>query len=217
VTLRALVIDNGIGAADGFRDRPEIVFDRAMTGPNFQPQLDRYDLLVVPNGCDHIAMYRIRDEVRAMLYAGKSLFCFCGWFTDWIPGNRWIHDNRHATRDMRHFAGDDSRGLLDGVDLGYLDHNRHGISGWWSCGYIETGTPESVLVRDTWGRALIVSDESTTPGFMFLTASGPLGDFPESSSWSPLGKLYRNVLDYAIVRTDGRNSRFSRNEIKVRS
>jgi len=200
MALRALIIDNGIGADGAFPDRPEVVFDRAATGPGFAPDLSCYDLLVVPNGSDHVAMFGMRDQVREMLDAGKAVFCFCGWFTDWVPGNRWIHDNEHPTREMRHFAANDPHGLLQGFDLAYLDHNQHGISGWWACGYIETADPNSVLVRDTWGRAVIVADESTTPGFMFLTASGPVGDFPSTSSWSPLGTLYRNALDFVIRR-----------------
>lgn len=199
--LHALIIDNGIGGDRTFPDRPDLVFDRAVTGPDFAPDLSRYELLVVPNGCDHLAMYGVRDQVRAMLDAGKAVFCFCGWFTDWIPGNRWIHDNKYPTRDMRYFAANDPHGLLEGFDLASLDCNEQGISGWWACGSIETANEDSVLVRDTWGRAVIVADGSTTPGFLFLTASGPVGDFPQSTSWGSLGSLYRNALNFVIQRS----------------
>jgi hypothetical protein len=198
--LKALIIDNGIGAAESYPDREDIVFDRVRTGPGFCPDLDQYDLLIIPNGADHVAMFGIRNQVRAMLDAGKSLFCFCGWFLDWIPGNRWVHDNSHPTREMRHFVGNDPRGLLDGLEMEFLDHNRHGISGWWACGYIEPTDKNAVLIKDTWGRAVAVADETTTSGFLFLTASGPVGDYSASPTWKPLGNLYNNAVRHVIRR-----------------
>lgn len=200
MALRGLVIDNGIGAGAAFPDRDDVVFDRATTGSDFAPDLSRYDLLIVPNGADHVAMFRLRDQVREMLAAGKSLFCFCGWYLDWIPGHRWRHDNSHATRDVRHFAKTDRLGLLEGFDLAALDHNRHGISGWWACGYIEPAADETVLVTDTWGRALVIADDTTTNGFLFLTASGPVGSYGASPTWSPLRILYENAIRHAVRR-----------------
>jgi hypothetical protein len=200
--LKGLIIDNGIGSGRGYPDQDEIVFDRVTTSRNFRPDLSRYDLLIVPNGADHVAMFRIRDQVREMLAAGKAVFCFCGWFTDWIPGHRWVHDNSHPTKEMRHFPGSDPQGLMKGFEPAFLDHNQHGISGWWACGYIESDDPETVLVRDTWGRGVVIADGITTNGFLFLTASGPVGDYSSYPAWSPLAILYKNMLKHVIDRAN---------------
>lgn len=202
--MKALVIDNGTGAAAAYPDREGLTFDVARTGPDFAPVLDACDLLVVPNGADHVAMHAIRDDVRRFLARGGALFCFCGWFLDWIPGHRWVHDNSHPTREMRHFAGDDPLGLLRGVDLKGFDFNRHGISGWWACGYIETPAGAHVVIRDTWGRTVAVADDATTGGFLFLTASGPVGDYSRYGDTGPVGQLYNNLLQYVQARDPGR-------------
>jgi hypothetical protein len=196
-TLRALVIANGIGSEEAYPAREGLSIDVAEVGPGFAPDLSGYDLLIAPNGTDHVALFRIRDDIRAFLDRGGSLFCFCGWFLDWIPGHRWIHDNSHPTREMRHHPGDDPSGLLCGVELKELDFNKHGISGWWACGYIEPAAGADVLVRDSWGRALVVSDETTTNGFLFLTASGPVGDYSRYGYTGPLQILYDNILSHA--------------------
>ena len=65
--LKGLIIDNGIGSGGGYPDQPEIVFDRVVTGRHFQPDLSPYDLLIVPNGADHVAMLRLQDQVKQML------------------------------------------------------------------------------------------------------------------------------------------------------
>ncbi len=200
MTLKALVIDNGLGSIDAFPPHEQITFDSVTTGPGFAPDLLPYDILIVPNGADHVAMFRIREQVRQFLDAGKVVFCFCGWFMDWLPGNRWIHDNTKLTRDMRHFARNDPHGILEDVDLAQLDHNSHGISGWWACGYIETANPNSVIIADTWGRAIMVADETTTNGLMFLTASGPLGDYSRGRSKSVISTLYHNLLRHTLQR-----------------
>lgn len=205
MVLRGIIISNGIGSENSFKNRSEITFDHIIVDKDFEVDLTSYDLLIVPNGADHVAMYRIRDQVQAMLQAGKAVFCFCGWFTDWLPGNRWMHDNTHPTRDVRHHIGHDSHNLLENFPLERLDQNEHGISGWWACGYIESSHPENVLIEDTWGRALVVVDERTTPGLMILTASGPLGDFGTHSDWGFLTELYENFLSLAIEKTSIRD------------
>jgi len=194
--LNALVIDNGLGAEKAYRDTDVVRFTTARTGPGFDPRLEDYELLVVPNGCDHVAMHRIRDKVRDFLHAGKALFCFDGWVTDWIPGHRWRHENSKPTRELRHIAGDDSLGLLRGVHVPAMDENAHGIIGWWYCGYIEPAPQAEVLIRDPFGRAVVVADDRSTPGFIFLTASGPLGDYGDGAS--PHARLYHNLLDYPV-------------------
>lgn len=194
---RALVVSNGIGAELAYPSTSEICFDVVQVVPNLALNLDIYDLLVVPNGADHVAMFRNRDKVRDFLRQGKSLACFCGWFMDWIPGNRWIHDNSHPTKQMRHFKGADSLGLLSGVDLSRLDHNQHGISGWWSCGYIQSSQGAETLIYDTWGRSIVVIDQASTAGLMFLTASGPIGNYGRYVDESnPIGQIYDNFLKY---------------------
>lgn len=200
--LKALVISNGIGAEKAYPDIDVIRFEVAFVGPGFDPDLMAYDILVVPNGTDHVALFRLRDRIRAFLDAGKTLYCFCGWFTDWIPGHRWIHDHSHATREVRHLPGADSMGLLAGVHIPSLDQNAHGIFGWWACGYIEPAAGVDILVKDTWGRALVVADTTTTRGFMFLTASGPVGDYSRYGDAGPLGRLYQNLLRITVARHD---------------
>ncbi len=197
--LTALVISNGIGAADAYQSNAEIRYDVAEVGPGFRPGLDGYDILLVPNGADHVAMLRLREDVHAFLERGGALFCFCGWFTNWIPGNRWVHDNHHPTKEVRHHLGTDRHGLFAGVDLAKFDRNRHGISGWWACGYIEPAAGADAVLLDTWDRALVVLDETTTPGLILATASGPLGDFGNYGGGA-LAIVYHHLLRHVASR-----------------
>jgi len=196
--LNALVISNGIGAEKAYRDTDAVRFETIRIGPGFDPPLEDFDLLVAPNGSDHVAMFRIRDKVRRFLDSGKALFCFDGWVADWIPGHRWRHDNSKPTRELRHVAGDDSLGVLRGVHVPAMDENAHGIIGWWYCGYIEPAPQAEAPIRDPFGRAIVVTDAWSTPGFLFLTASGPLGDYGDGAS--PHARLYHNLLDYTVKR-----------------
>lgn len=199
--LRGLVVSNGIGGETAYPSDRHIRFDVVPIGEAFDLSLAGYDLLVAPNGTDHVALYRQRHTIAASLDAGGALLCCCGWFLDWVPGNRWIHDNSHPTREMRHVVGVDRHGLLRGVDLSQLDHNRHGISGWWACGYIEPAAQADVLIRDTWGRAVVVLDAQTTRGTMLLTASGPLGDYSRYGvAAGPTQVLYDNFLNHLAAR-----------------
>ena len=197
--LRGLVVSNGIGAELGYPSRPEISFDSVEIDQDFELDPSGYDLIVAPNGTDHLALFRQRHVIREFLDAGHALLCCCGWFVDWVPHNRWIHDNSHATRDIRHFAGKDTLGLLQGVELAALDHNEYGISGWWACGFIEPASGADALIKDTWGRALVVVDSHTTKGLMLLTASGPIGDYSRvMGGSSPIGQLYENFLGVLV-------------------
>ena len=93
-----------------------------------------------------------------------------------------------ATRLRRH-------GFFTGVDLGKLNVNRHGIRGWWACGYIEPAPGAEVVLVDTWGRAIVVIDEVSTGGFQLLTASGPLGDYRRYGDTDDgLARVYRNFV-----------------------
>ncbi len=175
--IRALIISNGIEGLTGlYQSNAQIQYDQAEVGPDFNPELCGYDLLIVPNGTDHVAMYRIRDQVRAFLDAGGTLFCFDGWFTDWVPGHRWIMDNTHKSIDVRYKVKDDPYQLATHFRAEDLNFS-HGISGWWACGYIEPSEQGTVFLEDTWGRPLVVIDDTTTNGRMVLTASGPAADF----------------------------------------
>ncbi|MEZ6090225.1 MAG: hypothetical protein R3C05_19800 [Pirellulaceae bacterium] len=199
--LRGLVVSNGIGGEAAYPSDDRIQFDIVQIDEYFRFSLDGYDLLVTPNGIDHVALFRKRQAIAAFLQAGNALLCCCGWFLDWVPGNRWIHDNSHPTREMRHSIGVDLHRLLRGVDLSQLDHNRHGISGWWACGYIEPAESANVLIQDTWGRAIVVLDSNSTGGTMLLTASGPLGDYSRYGvEAGPTQVLYQNFVDYLARR-----------------
>lgn len=201
--IQAAVISNGLGGLHYyFQSNEKATYHWLEITADFDPDLSGYDLLVVPNGCDHIAMLKAKAKVRAFLEAGKVLFCFDGWFTDWVPGNRWVMDNSKKTIDIRYFKGSDRYGVFDGVDVQALTFS-HGISGWWACGYIEPATGAEVLLHDTWGRAMMVLDETTTLGKIVLTASGPLADMTgqttdDEASEKDLTRLYHNLLMWVV-------------------
>ena len=175
--LTATVIHNGVyGLEKMFHDSAKVRYRYEPVTRDFAPDLSQTDLLIVPNGSDHVAMAKIKDAVSAHLARGKALIVLDGWFTDWVPGSQWVHDNSKKTIDVRYHVGTDRYGLFDGVDQDHLNFN-HGISGWWACGYIDAAPEADVLYADTWDRPVIVLDEKTTPGLMLMTASGPLGDF----------------------------------------
>ncbi|CAM2068328.1 hypothetical protein SCOR_23365 [Sulfidibacter corallicola] len=192
--LRAAYIDNGIhGLADAFPNQSYIEYTALPVGADFRPDLDPYDLLVVPNGSDHVAMFAIRDAVRGFLERGGALFCFDGWFTDWVPGHTWICDTQKPTREVRYLVDHAPEGLMDDVNLDDLIF-MNGISGWWACGYIDPAPSAQVVLRDTWNRAVVVWDDRSTQGTLFLTASGPLGHYREYGGANGLTALYENAL-----------------------
>lgn len=198
--LKAIVISNGIhGIENYFVSNPEVVYHIEQVTADFNPDLTPYDLLVVPNGSDHIAMLKIKSKVAEFLANGKSLFCFDGWFTDWIPGNQWVMDNSKKTIDVRYQIKSDNHQVLNGVSVEELTFN-HGISGWWSCGYIKAAAQSEVVLEDTWQRPIVVLDEVSSNGLIVLTASGPLGDGnysldgEEEHETSALTRLYHNFL-----------------------
>jgi hypothetical protein len=197
--LNALLISNGIeGLAQQFQANDRITYTLAEIGPGFDPDLSGYDLVIAPNGTDHVALFRIREKIRQFLDGGGALFCFDGWFTDWIPGNRWVMDNSKKTIDVRYILQDDPDGLAQHFSIADLNFS-HGISGWWSCGFIEPAPGAQVLIADTWGRALAVIDRVSTNGLIVLTASGPLGDFSyattdDDGSTQAMADLYQALL-----------------------
>jgi len=174
--IRAAVIDNGlswIGAC--YPANAAIDFARLPARSAHASDLHQYDWVVVPNGSDHVALWRARAAVSSVLERGGVLTCGDGWFTDWVPGNRWIHDNSQPTALVRYRIRSDRHGLLRDIDLDDFNF-RDGISGWWACGYIEAAPGAEVLLEDTWGRPVLVLDEHSTPGKMLLSASGPLAE-----------------------------------------
>ena len=193
--LNALIISNNItGLTDYYVSNDLIHYDVAQVAKAFDPDLTPYDVLVVPNGSDHVAMLKIKDKVRAFLDAGKAVICSDGWFTDWIPGNQWVMDNTKRTMDTRYVIKTDTYALFDGIDIDELTFS-HGMSGWWACGYIDAAPDADVVVEDTWQRPIVVLDEVSTNGIIFLTASGPLADVTYSGKQDvALVKLYRNFL-----------------------
>ncbi len=200
--LKAAIISNGIEGLDHlYQSNEKVNYQILEVTRNFNPDLASYDLLIAPNGTDHVALFRIRDKVADFLAAGKTLFCFDGWFTDWIPGNRWIMDNSKKTIDVRYKIKDDPYGISRHFHIADLNFS-HGISGWWACGYIEPAPGAKVLIEDTWGRPLVVVDETTTNGLMVLSASGPLADLSyattdDDKAYQAMSDLYRAILQLA--------------------
>lgn len=198
-SIRALIFSNGIEGLKSLYQSNEIIqYDWLEVGPDFNPDLAGYDLLIVPNGSDHIAMYRIRDKVLKFLNAGGSLFCFDGWFTDWVPGHRWVMDNSQKSIAVRYKLRDDPYQLAAKFRPEDLNFS-HGISGWWACGYIESAPGSHVLLEDTWGRPLVVIDQTTTKGLMVLTASAPAADLSyattdDDAAERAMTELYRALL-----------------------
>lgn len=193
--LQALLISNGLQGLDKYYvSNEQVRYTTCLITKDFDPDLTPYDLLVVPNGSDHVAMLKIRDKVRAFLNAGRALVCCDGFFTAWVPGNQWVMDNARRTQDVRYFPGTDRHHLLDGLDLDQLNFS-HGMSGWWACGYIQAAPGADVLLADTWQRPVVVLDEASTPGRMLLTASGPLADVSYAGQAdTALVALYRNFI-----------------------
>ncbi len=202
--LKAAVISNNIeGIEHMFLSNSKINYTLFEITAHFDPDFTGYDILLVPNGSDNIALYKIREKISQFLAAGKVLFCFDGWFTDWVPGNKWIMDNEHKTIDIRYHIVNDKYKLFEGIDLDKFNFS-HNISGWWACGYIEPANADTVLLADTWERAIIVVDEVTTAGTMILTASGPMADLlfgtnsEGQTSWDEIGRFYQKLIDFVI-------------------
>lgn len=202
--LDAVVVSNGLQGLDGmFPDDARARYRVVATSAAFDPDFSGADLVVVPNGSDHVAMQRAAAAVRRHLDAGGALFCFDGWFTPWVPGNRWVMDNSRPTRDVRYRVRTDRHGLLAGVPLDHLNFS-HGMSGWWACGYIEPAPGADVLLEDTWGRPVVVLDEATAAGPMLLTASGPLANVAWGDEHAGLLTFYHNLVDHVSARRAAR-------------
>ena len=201
--LNALIVSNNIaGLTDYYVSNDLVTYTTAYVSGNFNPDLDPYDILVVPNGSDHVAMLKIKDNVRAFLDAGKAVVCSDGWFTSWVPGNQWVMDNTKRTIDVRYTLQTDRHNLFDGIDINELIYS-HGMTGWWACGYIDAAPGADVVVADTWQRPIVVLDEVSTQGTIFLTASGPLADVTYAGKKDgALVQLYRNFLRLVAAKNE---------------
>ncbi len=204
--LKAAVISNNVeGIEHMFTTNNKIAYTLLEITSIFDPDFTGYDLLVVPNGSDNIALYRIREKILQFLNQGKVLFCFDGWYTNWVPGNKWIMNTDYKTIDIRYHLVNDKHKLFEGIDFDKFNFT-HGISGWWACGYIETSQPQDVLMADTWNRPIIVIDEHSTEGLMVLTASGPMADLlfgtnsEGQTSWDEIGRFYQKLIDFVTTR-----------------
>lgn len=203
--LNALIVSNGIEGLDQlYKSNQWVQYEVVEVGANFRPDLSSYDILVAPNGTDHIALYRLKEEILDFLAAGKTLLCFDGWFTDWVPGNRWIMDNTKKTIEVRYKIKDDPFGFGQKFSIKDLTYSN-GISGWWACGFIEAAEKATVFMEDTWGRPLVVVDEQSTAGTMVLSASGPLADFSyattdDDKAYAAMTDLYHAILQYVYAK-----------------
>lgn len=199
--LKVAVVHNGIEGLDGLY--PDSVYMQHTWIKVAYPvvtDLQDFDVLIVPNGSDHVFMERMKDKVRTFLDAGGILCCFDGWFTPWVPGNRWIMDNSKRTIDVRYSVASDPYGFTDGVNMEGLNFSN-GISGWWACGYIQPAPGAVVVLEDTWQRPLLVVDEHSTAGTMILSASAPLSDTTyattdDDASMQAVASMYRNIAAF---------------------
>ncbi len=200
-TLNALVFSNGIeGIEQLYRSDPGVQYDFLTLGPDHPHDFTAYDLLIAPNGTDHVALYQMRREIAEFLEEGKTLFCFDGWFTDWVPGNRWVMDNSQKSKEVRYHIKDDPFELRRHFRIEDLNFS-HGISGWWACGYIEPGPGAITVLVDTWKRPLLVIDAQSTNGLMVLTASGPLGNSSyattdDAKAHQAMAGLYQGLIQF---------------------
>ncbi|MDE2155219.1 MAG: hypothetical protein KGJ32_04885 [Xanthomonadaceae bacterium] len=194
-TLSIAVVDNGIHGLRGhFVDSPALRYRFEPIVRDWSPAFAE-DVVIVPNGSDHLSLYRARHSIEAVLARGGAVLCFCGCYTPWLPGTVWRHDNTRPNRDVRYHVASDPLGLMAGVDPQRLGTDAHGISGWWACGELVTACPQSVVLADTWGRPVLIADTRSTPGLIVATASGPLGDRggAEAAADGPQ-RLYRNII-----------------------
>jgi len=170
--INALVVSNGIAGLDAFYVDDDLVrYQFRPTTRDFTLDLRDTDLLIVPNGSDHVAMLKARDQVGEFVRSGGSLMCTDGWFTDWIPGHRWVMENSRPTKEVRYFVQRNDETIVDDEILHALIWH-HGISGWWACGYIQSDDPVITMICDTWDRPENkgADDESLSSGAAAVTA-----------------------------------------------
>jgi hypothetical protein len=85
--IRTAVIDNGLSYVRScYRSSEAIDFAFVPAQMAHASSLHAHDWVMVPNGCDHVALWRARGAVAAVLARGGAVVCGEGWFTDWVPG-----------------------------------------------------------------------------------------------------------------------------------
>jgi len=195
----ALIHSGVAGTEDGYRDDGRHRYRIERIHRAWQPCFDGDDVVLVPNGANHVALLSARERLQAFVARGGALLCFCGFFTPWVPGYLWRHDYRRPLRDLRYHIDQDPLQLCDGVEAERLCVDAHGLRGGWACGEIVGAEGEvlhdHVVLRDNHGRALMVADRDTRAGLVIATASGPLSDDnPDAADDQGARRLYRNIL-----------------------
>ena len=196
--INAAVVNSGVhGSKNGFKDNDQIKYTYLDITKNFNPDLSSFNLLLTGNPTDHVALYKIKDKIADFLDAGKSLFCFSGWYTNYIPGNRWVMERDIKSIDIRYYKESDKNNLLDGVNIDELIF-MNGISGWWACGHIEASPNAEILLVDILNRPIMILDEQTTNGTIICTSGGPLNGRKSKNEENlpAVNVLYNNLIDY---------------------
>lgn len=193
--MRIALIDNGVaGLGDYYAASPGIEYRRERITARWQPDFGADDVILAPNGTDHVALHEARDAVQALLARGGAVLCFCGFFTPWLPGSQWRHDLGARLDALRYELRHDPLALFEDVDPESLCRDEHGIRGGWACGTISTAHASSVVLVDNFARVIMIADQRTTRGLIIATASGPLWDEAPTRAASGPRRLYRNVL-----------------------
>lgn len=193
--MQIALIHSGVaGTEQYYRGDAEHRYRCERIGADWQPCFDEDDVVLVPNGANHVALYEARAHLHHFLARGGALLCFCGFFTPWLPGNQWRHDIGRDLRQLRYRVVADDLQLFEGVEAEELCSDAHGIRGGWACGDIQTHHADSVVLMDNYQRTLLVADRRSTPGLIIATASGPLGDDAPDGAAHGARRLYRNIL-----------------------
>jgi hypothetical protein len=175
-------------------------------GRAWRPCFADDDVVLVPNGANHLALFEARASLHEFVARGGALLCFCGFFMPWLPGLHWRHNFCHPLRDVSYHLVHDSLGLFDGVSAHELCVDEHGLRGGWACGEILDAPEHSVVLRDNFQRVLMVADQRRHAGLVIATASGPLFDDQGGTTASGARRVYRNILracrDHHEARSD---------------
>ncbi|OAQ38313.1 hypothetical protein A5893_16120 [Pedobacter psychrophilus] len=196
--IEAAVINSGVhGSSSAFKNNALVNYTYLNVDENFSPDLTPYHLLLTGNPTDHIALYKIKDKIADFLNQGKTLFCFSGWYTDYIPGNKWIMERDIKSIDIRYFKKSDKNNLLTGVNINELIY-QNGISGWWACGHIEPSENAEIILVDTLNRPIMILDQNSTNGTIICTSGGPLNGKKSKNEEDlhAVNVLYNNLIDY---------------------
>lgn len=208
--MHIAVLDNGIGyigqvfSSENYPDHTFSVIPALELGSN---DLGDVDMFIAPNGTDHVALFRNREKIRALLDSGGSLLCCCGWTTDWIPGNRWEMQTNIPLRTYEVSLPNPEHPILSGARSEELNISN-GKRGFWACGHIEASPDAVPLMVNNLNEPIMIVDEGTTRGTIIATASGPLPAFGEGTTADDgdprhsFDIIFENILDYCAARTE---------------